>query len=88
MILAWNAAHKEMHVVGWHPAYGAIEEDHWNDVGNRNAAPALYFNANYFQLWRPLPEAPGPVIAFDNVDSLLEYLNKDKTRAVRPQVSE
>ena len=60
MILARNASHSTMYVVGWQRAYGGdpFDEDHWDDVGSRNAAPALYFNANYFQHWAPLPEFP------------------------------
>lgn len=60
MILAWNAAHDTMAVVGWQRAYGGCpyDEDHWDDVGNKNAAPALFFNANYFQQWMPLPAPP------------------------------
>jgi hypothetical protein len=60
MILALNSAHGFMRVVGWQRAYAQepFDEDHWDDVGSQNAAPCLYFNANYFQWWMPLPALP------------------------------
>lgn len=58
MILARNAAHGTMYVVGWQQPYGDHLESHWDDVGSKNACPALYFNANYFQHWMPLPDGP------------------------------
>lgn len=59
MILARNDFHGFIYVVGWQPAYeaeGPYSEDHWDDIGSRNAAPSLYFNSNYFQRWMALPE--------------------------------
>lgn len=58
MILAFNVAHREMTVVGWQPPVGEDEEGNWDDVGSRNAHPAIYLNANYFQFWMPLPVPP------------------------------
>lgn len=55
MILVLNIAHGERAVVGWQPGIGE-EDDSWDDVGNRNADPSLYFNSSYFQFWQPLPE--------------------------------
>jgi hypothetical protein len=57
LILARNAAHGFMYVVGWRPAAGD-EESHWDDVGGGLQQPALYFNANYFQHWMSLPPPP------------------------------
>lgn len=67
MIIARNAMHGFIYVVGWQRAYSSekpfdedqpFDEDHWDDVGSRNAAPLLYFNANYFQHWMPIPAFP------------------------------
>lgn len=57
LIIAWNKHVDTMCAVGWKPADGD-EEAHWDDKGSRNAAPALYFNANYFQYWMPRPAVP------------------------------
>lgn len=61
MILTFNVAHGDMHVVGWTRSYSNVEpydEDHWSDVGGQNRAPALFFNSGYFQFWMPLPNPP------------------------------
>lgn len=58
IFLAWNAAHRWMYAVGWHADSEEEDGGHWDDVGAQNVAPALYFNARYFQWWTPLPEPP------------------------------
>lgn len=59
LILAWNY-NSGMQVVGWQPAYGEapFNEDHWDDVGSKNAAPSIFVNARHFTHWRPLPVSP------------------------------
>lgn len=56
-ILAFNEAHHDYVVVAWQPG-DDDEADHWDDVGDRNAQPSIYFNQNYFQFWQPLPVPP------------------------------
>lgn len=66
MILAFNVAHKQTAVVGWHPPGFPHDEGHWSDVGARIASPALHFNSGFFQYWRPLP--PPPALASHGQD--------------------
>lgn len=62
MILAFNAAHRDMAVVGWTADIAELEDfdnrDAWTDVGNQNRAITLMVNPDYYQYWMPLPAPP------------------------------
>ena len=63
LILAASAVTGDRYCVAWQPGNGDPEdvidgEDHWDNVGARNAAPALYFDRHFFTHWMPLPPPP------------------------------
>ncbi len=58
-ILAFNSSHKEVQLVCWQEGNDIEPEAHWDDVGkNHGWPPRIFYNANFFQFWHPIPDTP------------------------------